>query len=84
MTALLLAGFGLVSQGPCGTVDQFDEGWALVRLADGSLTHLPFPAAPASSMEGARVCPSGLLLPPTRRRGRPVLVSHSNLEEILR
>jgi len=84
MNAVLLLGFGLMAQAPCATVDQVDAGWALVRLPDGELDYLPFPAVSAAPIEGARVCASGLQLRPRRLRSRPAPLARAQVQEIFR
>lgn len=82
MIALLLAGFGLAMQAPCATIDQHDEGWALVSLPDGTLAEIPLPEAEGVSFEGMRVCPIGLLFPPPPApRPRHLLSADFTLEE---
>lgn len=85
MIALLLASFGLAMQAPCVTVDQHDEGWALVILADGTLAELPLPDIEGVSLEGVRVCPMGLFAPPpTKPRSRPIVSADILFEELFR
>lgn len=85
MIALVLAGFGIVMQAPCATVDQHDEGWALVSFPDGTLAEIPLPDIKGGSFEGARVCAGGLRVRPEPiSRSRPVLAADTTLEDLFR